>query len=88
MPQNKKNKANIIFEVCNEISNKNKVKASEIISKKYPFKPVKKIKRNYTIKDEVKIFIRDGFIDRYSGQKLIFPPALFIISTTLFTSIN
>ncbi|MCK5133872.1 MAG: HNH endonuclease [Candidatus Sabulitectum sp.] len=28
----------------------------------------------------MRVFLRDGFIDRYSGEKLLFPPVLRIIS--------
>ena len=36
--------------------------------------------RNYTNFRKLKIFMRDGFIDRYSGEKLIFPGTLKVFS--------
>ena len=47
--------------------------ARRIIKTKYPFKkPIVKI-RKYTDKEKMKQFVKDGFIDRYSGQKLVNP---------------
>lgn len=36
--------------------------------------------RKYTYKDLIELFIRDGFIDRYTGLRLVIPPSLRIIS--------
>ncbi|RMF13649.1 MAG: HNH endonuclease [Alphaproteobacteria bacterium] len=33
-----------------------------------------------SIKDRMRVFLRDGFIDRYSGDRLVFPAALRILS--------
>lgn len=37
-------------------------------------------KRNYSDRQKLKIFIRDGFIDRYSGDKLLNPGILKVFS--------
>lgn len=50
------------------------------IQEEYPFVPCKPDKRSYTMTEKMKIFIRDGFIDRYSGDKLVNPGALKIIT--------
>lgn len=52
----------------------------KIIREDYPFIPVVPDKRNYTANEKMKIFVRDGFIDRYTGDKLINPGVLKIIS--------
>ena len=36
--------------------------------------------RNYNDKDKMQVFIKDGFIDRYTGHKLVLPAALRLIS--------
>src|SRR5262249_834479 len=33
--------------------------------------------------DYTRVFIRDGFVDRYTGQRLVFPPVLRMISSAL-----
>ncbi len=54
--------------------------AKKIIEIEYPHQSLKSTIRNYTEYQSTKIFIRDGFIDRYSGKKLIFPPVLRLLS--------
>ena len=65
---------------CNEISQKNLNQARKIISTDYPFVPYSKASRSYTERQKTKIFIRDGFIDRYSGERLVFPGTLRLLS--------
>ena len=50
--------------------------AEKIINEKYPFTPVKSSGRNYTVKQMVTQFFSDGFIDRYSGKRLVNPGIL------------
>lgn len=70
----------IIEEVCNLVGNGSLSKASEIIQTQYPFRPLHNPGRKYSDRQKTKIFIRDGFIDRYSGEKMIFPPVLRLLS--------
>lgn len=62
------------------ISNQNIKQAQNIIEKEYPFMPIEKSTRNYTTLQKIKQFKRDGFIDRYSGKKLVNPGVLKVIS--------
>lgn len=57
--------------------------AKNIIAENYPFKPLEKEGRTYREHQKIKIFIRDGFVDRYSGERLVFPPILRIISLAM-----
>ena len=57
--------------------------AKVIISENYPFKSMKKEGRTYREHQKMKIFLRDGFIDRYSGERLVFPPVLRIMSSLM-----
>jgi hypothetical protein len=41
------------------------------------------VKRRYGPRESARVFVRDGFIDRYSGQCLVFPPVLRLISVAL-----
>ena len=74
---------NAIQEVCTALSEKNIIKGKEIIQSQYPHKKPLKTRKSFTKKAQVEIFIRDGFIDRYSGDKLIFPGVLCILSAML-----
>ena len=54
--------------------------AAEAINTEYPFIPVKSNGRNYTIKQMMNQFFSDGFIDRYSGKRLVNPGMLRTLS--------
>lgn len=54
--------------------------AKNVINKEYPFKRLKPEGRNYTDIEEYGQFVRDGFIDRYSGSRLINPGLLKVLS--------
>ena len=51
-----------------------------IIQKEYPFKKYEVFHRTYTLKQKMNQFKADGFIDRYTGDKLINPGILKLFS--------
>ena len=84
----KQSHADIIKEICKKIENPNNPRlaaAKDIVKKKYPHNPRKKNERNnyQNLLKKTEIFRRDGFIDRYSGEKLIYPPVLKILSVLM-----
>ena len=58
----------------------NIIEAKRIIVQEYPFQRVVPKGRNYTDKEKMQQFAKDGFIDRYSGKKLINPGLLKVLS--------
>ncbi|PZM80160.1 MAG: HNH endonuclease [Candidatus Margulisiibacteriota bacterium] len=70
----------IIRTVCNLLDNTQLEEAGRLIDADYPFIPITKTSRQYTPRQMTDIFVRDGFIDRYRGTKLVYPPALRLIS--------
>ncbi len=76
-------KSEIIKQVCNAISEKEIAKAKSILAKNYPFEAFVKSIRSYTKRQMTRVFLRDGFIDRYSGERLIFPPVLRLLSNEM-----
>lgn len=76
-------KSHIIEKALAALSSKRQVAAAEIINDDYPFNPVERHNRNSSPYQSSKIFIRDGFIDRYSGKRLVFPPVLRLLSIRL-----
>ena len=58
----------------------NKAAAKAIICQKYPHTYYEIEKRTYTIAQKMNQFISDGFIDRYTGEKLLNPGMLKILS--------
>lgn len=69
-----------IENACRLIATGDLVGAAQIISTEYPFCPSQNSGRNYTPAVMTQIFLRDGFIDRYRGTKLVFPPVLRLMS--------
>jgi len=54
--------------------------AALVIKSNYPFSRLDSTKRKFTDTQKMEQFVRDGFIDRYSGQKLINPGILKVLS--------
>ena len=76
-------KHQVIQDVCSAVGNSDFEAAKQIIKTDYPFEPPKPIdnqSRKYNETEKTKLFLRDGFIDRYSGEKLVFPPVLRLLS--------
>lgn len=57
--------------------------AIEVIQSGYPFQHPVKRERTYTMREMLEVFFRDGFIDRYSGEKLVHPGMLRVLSDQL-----
>jgi len=70
----------VIDEVCVALEDGSLEEAKKILCDKYPFTPVNKEKRSYGDFEKTRVFLRDGFIDRYSGEKMVFPPVLRLLS--------
>ena len=76
-------KSDTIARVCNALAEGDDQTAARILESEYPFEAVPVNKRTYTKFQRTTIFIRDGFVDRYSGNRLVFPPVLNLISELL-----
>ena len=73
-------KGEVLKKVAINLLSQNKSEAIKIIQNDYPFVYLPREKRMYTDKQKIKQFIKDGFIDRYSGQRLVNPGLLKVIS--------
>lgn len=72
--------AQVIRETCNSLALGDMERARETIAAKYPFVPKVHAGRRYDATAMVETFVRDGFIDRYKGTRLVFPPVLRLLS--------
>ncbi len=73
-------KAAILTEVCDALSADRAADASSILQARYPFMPFTNAGRRYSVREMLAVFQRDGFIDRYTGARLVSMPALRLIS--------
>lgn len=79
-------KHQLIQEVCRAVENSDIMAAKQIVKSDYPFEPVKPVdsgSRKYNETVKTKVFLRDGFTDRYSGESLVFPPVLRLLSNLM-----
>lgn len=58
-------KAGVLSEVCAALAVGDPDSAKEKLRDGYPFEPVVTFVRRYSERDSMKLFMRDGFIDRY-----------------------
>ena len=73
-------RAETIEMVCEALEKDDMQKAGEFVRDRYPFDPPVELRRSINKLDRTRVFLRDGFIDRYSGDRLFFPPVLKVIS--------
>jgi hypothetical protein len=73
----------IIMKTCNALTEGTIADAKEIIQEQYPFIPPNNNGRQYTDYKKTMVFCRDGFVDRYSGEKMVFPPVLRLLSVLM-----
>jgi hypothetical protein len=69
-----------IVDACESLEHGDPEGAAAQLLARYPFVPVAKSARRYTARQMTAVFLRDGFIDRYGGERLIFPPVLRVLS--------
>ena len=72
--------SDILASVCAEVEAGRAVAGAAILARDYPFQPLENVGRRYSETDLMRVFARDGFIDRYSGRRLIFPGTLRLLS--------
>jgi len=73
-------KYKIVQDICSAVGRNAIGDAKAILKEKYPFNVLDNAGRRYSDYQKIKIFLRDGFVDRYSGEKLVFPAVLRLLS--------
>ena len=79
-------KVDVLKDAANYLLTGNVSSAKETINHGYPFHAIPSSKRAYTDKQKKDQVKRDGFIDRYSGEKLINPGLLKVFPIIFLTS--
>jgi hypothetical protein len=68
-----------LAEVCALLTSGNVDDAKDMLQARYPFVAPGLSRRAYTPHESMGVFVRDGFVDRYSGARLVFPGTLRLI---------
>lgn len=76
-------KSGIIQEACGVLQKSGAEKARQLIQAQYPFDPQPRAERSSSTRKKMETFYRDGFIDRYTGQRLVCQGVLHVLSTEL-----
>ena len=66
--------------VCRLLSQGSADSAQALLGREMPFQPVTPVARRCTQGQALAIFLRDGFLCRYSGERLAFPGTLRLLS--------
>lgn len=75
--------ADVLSRVCRALLADDREAARSIATAEYPFVRKQNAGRAYTERQMMRIFRRDGFLDRYSGARLVFPGTLRLLSTVM-----
>jgi hypothetical protein len=75
--------ASVIQRACQALREGGISAASHTLRAEYPFAAAVPEARRYTEAQALQVFLRDGFRDRYSGQRLVFPAVLRMLSVLL-----
>ena len=70
-------------EVVEGLVTGNDGKAARVVAETFPFTPMVRQSRNFSDRQKLALFFRDGFIDRYSGDRLVNPGLLRALSTLM-----
>ena len=73
----------MVEQVLAALDRGNELEARTISKTDYPWSAVKVPVRRMTQRRALQVFIKDGFIDRYSGSRLIFPGTLLLLGQVL-----
>ena len=76
-------KTDALAAVCRRLSEGALDDAASLLRRDYPFAPEPITRRQYGPLESTRIFLRDGFLDRYTGERLIYPPVLRVLSFVL-----
>ena len=75
--------ADTLLAACEKITSRDLAGAASIIRERYPFERQANAGRKYTPYQSVQVYLRDGFVDRYSGAKLVNPAVLRLLSALI-----
>ena len=81
-------RSEVLAAVCHALTENAPVEAAGLLRRDYPFAPDPVTKRRYGPVESTRVFVRDGFLDRYTGERLVFPPVLRVLSEMLPSGVS
>jgi len=76
-------KADVVARVCGALREGDRDRAASLATDEYPFVATTNAGRAYTALQSTRIFRRGGFLDRYTGDRLVFPGTIRLLSMIL-----
>jgi hypothetical protein len=76
-------RADVLLVVCELLASGRIVDATSTLNADYPCSQLSTPRKPWALKRLVRVFLRDGHTDRYSGQRLVFPGTLRALSLLL-----
>lgn len=76
-------RAAVLASACSLINEKSIEDAAAHLQREYPHAVSSTSRRSWSAAQLTRVFIRDGFTDRYFGQRLVFPGTLRLLSILL-----
>jgi 5-methylcytosine-specific restriction endonuclease McrA len=76
-------KAAVLARACSALADGDPARAGAVLRSDYPFVATNKVTRRHTERESLRVFFRDGFVDRYSGTRLVHPGVLRLLSIVL-----
>ena len=73
-------RASDLAAVCEAIAQRGAEAGADELAARWPFVPVPAGERDYSPLQALRVWLRDGFVDRYDGERLVFPGALRLLS--------
>lgn len=73
----------MVERACRLVGRGELVAAGEVVRTQYPHVSSPCVGRKATLREATQLFVRDGFVDRYRGGRLVFPGALRVLSLRL-----
>ncbi len=70
----------VVTSVCDALSLEQVDTARGVVRSEWPFEPFRPRRQNLSTAETAALWKRDGFIDRYTGSRLIFPGVLRLLS--------
>jgi hypothetical protein len=75
--------SDVVSNVCAAVGRQDLERAQRLLQVDYPHVRPTMAGRQHSVRERTNVFVRDGFVDRYSGLRLVFPGTLRLLSLLL-----